>query len=105
MAIRYIPATYVATKDEAELIVSEMNENDEVPIDVIVMIDHAYHSEDSDYDGGLSLFDRLHRKLSIFFELGWTAEDLKNQVRDAPDDYMNILKSILDNEKITVYGV
>lgn len=105
MSIRYVPAAYVATKEQIESIISKMNENDEVPLELILMIDNAYHCDDVNYEGGLSFFDRLHWKLSLFFELQWTPEDVKNQVRNAPEEYMNVLRSLLDSEKIDVYGV
>lgn len=105
MSIRYLPAAYVATKEQIESILSKINENDEVPLELILMIDNVYHCDDVNYEGGLSFFDRLHWKLSLFFELQWTPEDVKNQVRNAPEEYMNVLRSLLDSEKIDVYGV
>lgn len=105
MAIRYIPASCVATKQQTDLITSNMNENDDVSLELIAMIDNAYHGEDPDYDGGLSFFNRLHWKLSLFFDISWTPEDMKNQVRNAPEEYMNLLKSITDQEKLNIYGV
>jgi hypothetical protein len=106
MAIRYVPAAYCVDKKEIDDMLSVLNENDDVPLELIVMIDHAYHAQDSEYDGGLSFFDRLHWKLSLFFELGWTPEELKNQVRGGSTvDYMNLLRSILDKEAIDIYGV
>ena len=105
MAIRYVPAAFCVDKAVVDKAISTLRENDDVPLELIVMIDHAYHNEDENYDGGLSFFDRLEWKLGLFFELGWTAEELKSMVRDAPEDYMRILGSVLDAEKIDVYGV
>lgn len=106
MAIRYVPAAYCVDKKQIDDMLSLVKENDDVPLEVIVMIDHAYHHTDDNYDGGLSFFDRLHWKLSMFFELTWTPEELKEQLCSGDsDDYMNALRSILDKEKIDIYGV
>jgi hypothetical protein len=105
MATRYVPAAYCADKKQIEEIISKTSEDEDLTLALITMIDHAYHCEDENYDGGLSFFDRLHWKLSFFFEISWTPEDLKTQVRNAPEEYMNVLKSILDEEKIDVYGL
>lgn len=105
MATRYVPATLCVTKSQVDAIIQNMNEHDEVPLELIVMVDYAYHSSDADYDGGLAFFDRLHYKLSLFFPIQWTPEELKNRLRNAPDDYISVLRSILDKEKIEVYGV
>jgi hypothetical protein len=71
----------------------------------LLMSDYAFHSEDSDYDGGLSFFDRLNKKLGHFHE-SWDIDGFKSVVRNAndpPSVYMDILKYMLEDPNHVVY--
>ena len=74
----------------------------------LLMIDWVHHHHDGNYDGGLSFFDRLNKKLS-YKPRNWDIEGYKRIVRgsnDPPTVYIDILKYLLeDPQDITVYGL
>lgn len=82
--------------------------NIEVTVETLVMIDYAFHSEDQDYDEGLSFLDRLYKKLSMYFEINWDVEYLKDLLRKSEkpsEDFIAVLKEILTDDMIECYGV
>lgn len=77
-------------------------------VELIVAIHFGAKSNEPDFDGGLSLFDKLYRKLSIFFEINWDVSEMKKRVResnDSEEEYINVLKSILTKPMMECYGL
>ena len=97
----FVPEKLRKTKEEMDVeIASEHTSNP----DLLIMIDYVFHHEDEDYDGGLSFFDRLHAKLSRFYTLFWEPESLKKTIH-SEEVYVAVVHSILDLQKVNVYGV
>jgi len=74
----------------------------------ILMIDYFYHNHEDNYDGGLSFFDRLYKKLGLFHP-EWDIEGLKKIVRNSKKPisvYEDIVKHLLDDpHDIFYYGI
>lgn len=101
----YIPIHLRTTK--GELVIIEMKES--IDINDIVKVHYAYRRTFSDFDGGLSLFDSLKKKLSLYFDnvKDWDINKMKDQIRNSPhpqDEYMLILDEIMTQEMVDVYG-
>jgi hypothetical protein len=82
------------------------------PIDftpqTLLTIDYAFHSEDVDYDSGLSFLDRLHWKLSMYYPIQWNIQNLKNMIRNSNNPastFVDVLNEILTDDMVTCYGV
>lgn len=74
----------------------------------LLMIDFAYHNTDNNYDEGLSFLDRLHWKLSTYFDIAWVVENLKSTIRESNTPsatFVDILNEILTDEMVVCYGV
>jgi len=98
---------YRKTKTEINEILKNIQENEITP-ELLLMIDYAYYNTDPDYDDGLSFLDRLHRKLSMYFQIQWNVKNLKKLVRNSNNHsstFIDILNEILDSEMIECYGV
>ena len=96
------------SRDKLDAALNNLEDGDDVPLDVLVMVYYFYHNNDVDFDNGLGFFDQLHKKLSLYFELGWDVEGIKSILRQANnpiEEYYNILNQMLTPEMIAVYGV
>ena len=74
----------------------------------LLMTDFAYHNTDNNYDEGLSFLDRLHWKLSTYFDIAWVVENLKSTIRESNTPsatFIDILNEILTDEMVVCYGV
>lgn len=102
-----IPAEYRKTKTEMDVFLKDVVEHDITPT-VLLMIDYAYHNTDDNYDDGLSFLDRLHKKLSRYFDLQWNIPKLKYTVRTSSNPfvtYRDMLNEIVTPRMIAIYGV
>lgn len=87
-----------------DLINSTTDHNSEIR--ALIAIDYYYHREDNNYDGGLSMLDRLAYKLRCF-DHNWDVQNLKERIRSAnspQDEFVNVLTDILASEMIGYYG-
>jgi len=104
----YIAEEYRKTKQEVDSILDNMEDEYELTPEILLMIDYVYHNEDDDYEGGLSFLDRLHKKLSLYFEIQWNLPVLKNMIKSTDNPqaaFIYILNELLKPEMISIYGV
>lgn len=104
----YISEEYRKTQIEVDKILDSIDDEYEITPELLLMIDYVYHHEDEDYDGGLSFLDRLHKKLSLYFQINWDVVNLKNMVRMAehPEPvFVYILNELLNPDMVSCYGV
>jgi hypothetical protein len=106
--ILLIPEKYRKTREEITQMLSSNNEIKLTP-KILLMIDYAYYHDDPNYGDGLSFLDRLHNKLSNYFNVNWPLDIMKNTIRNAPkpfDAFLNVLYIMLDNQEIMeFYGI
>jgi hypothetical protein len=98
---------YRKTRSEIEQMLNIMQECDITP-EFLLMIDFAYHNMDSNYEDGLSFLDRLHWKLSKYFQIQWNVQNLKAIIRSSNNPsgtFVDILNEILTEDMIACYGV
>ena len=103
----FVSSIYRKTKMDITRML-EYSHNIEATVETLVMIDYAYHNEDENYQEGLSFLDRLHKKLSNFFEISWDIEYLKDLLRKSEnpsEDFIAVLKEILTQEMMECYGI
>lgn len=103
---------YVANKfqaykaNEIEVFIQRFNESALTWSDVLTL-DYFYYHHTADYDGGLSFFDRLDKKLGRF-HTNWDIKGFKKIVRNSDNPvgvYEDIVKYLLDNQnEINYYG-
>jgi hypothetical protein len=102
-----VAAEYRKTKQEVTDMLNNMQDVDITP-EFLLMIDFAYHNTDNNYDEGLSFLDRLHWKLSTYFDIAWVVENLKSTIRESNTPsatFVDILNEILTDEMVVCYGV
>lgn len=93
-----------------DVMLNTMDDNTLITWEHLLMIDHAYHCDDSNYYGGLSFIDRIVKKIG-FRHPDWNADDLKEYIESLhPDDrsgaYTEIIKDMLQlYEDIVYYGL
>lgn len=81
---------------------------DEVSVEDLLNIYHHYHHKDANFEEGLGFLDRLHKKLSLYFPIQWDIPAMKKIVQESGIPqlaYVNLLREILTQEMIDVYGV
>jgi hypothetical protein len=102
-----VAAEYRKTKQEVTDLLSNMQDIDITP-EFLLMTDFAYHNADNDYDEGLSFLDRLHWKISIYYQINWNVVNLKNTIRasnNPSETFVMILNEILTDDMVACYGV
>ena len=103
----YIPNNYKVTKEQFAEIYKNLGEND-ATWETLLMADYVFHHQDQDYDGGLSFFDRLHKKLGRF-HYHWDIETYKAWAREGNDpvgSFISTVKYMLkDSNHVAYYGV
>jgi hypothetical protein len=102
-----VSAEYRKTKQEIRDMLNNMQDVDITP-EFLLMTDFAYHNTDNNYDEGLSFLDRLHWKLSTYFDIAWVVENLKSTIRESNTPsatFIDILNEILTDEMVVCYGV
>lgn len=98
---------YRKTKEEIDDMLKNMQDADISP-EILLMIDFAFHNTDSNYEHGLSFLDRLHWKLSKYFDIQWNVQNLKNSIRNSNNPsgtFVDILNELLTDSMIACYGV
>ena len=104
----YIKETDRITREELNVVLAGLDEYDNVPLNVLVMIYNIYHNQDDDFEDGLGFLNRLHHKLSMYFDIQWDLDGIKSILRQSTkpeDEYYDILNQMLTPDMITVYGV
>lgn len=103
----FVSPVYRKTKADISRMMEYIH-NIEITAETLLMIDHAFHNEDEDYEDGLSFLNRLHKKLSNFFEITWDVEYLKKIIKESENPsqaFVEVLKEILTEDMIECYGV
>lgn len=104
----YVSISYQVNKSDVHAMLNQLGDNFKATWCHLLMIDYAYHNLDDDYDGGLSFFDRLNKKIGRFNE-NWDIEGFKTIVRNSNnpvDVYEDIVKYLLeDQSNIDYYGI
>lgn len=101
----YIPKHLRVTKDELE---DPLSQND-ITLSDIVKVHYAYTHDKPDFDGGLNLFDKLKKKLNLYYSnvKNWNLTEMKDRIRNSayPDiEFMLVLDEILMQDMINCYG-
>jgi len=104
----YVPKEFqVYTSQEMAAFISKLNDVCHTWSDLLT-IDYFYHFQDSDYDEGLSFFDRLAKKIGKHHP-DWDVAEYKQIVKTANDPqavYVDIVKFMLDDTSdIIYYGI
>jgi hypothetical protein len=104
----YVPEFILAQKEFIEdnlECVNEVSQTNSLNYMIMIIIDHIYHHNEEDYDGGLSFLDRLNKKLGEFHP-EWNIEEYKNDIRNAqcPElRYIDIIEMMLEKEDDRMY--
>lgn len=104
----YIKENHRITREQLDEVLNGLEVDGDVPLNVIVQIYHVYHNQDEDYEGGLGFLNRLHHKLSMYFDIEWDLDGIKSILREAnkpQEEYYDILHQMLTPDMIAVYGV
>ena len=104
----YIKENHRITREQLEEVLDTLEVDGNVPLEIIVQIYHVYHNQDEDYEGGLGFLNRLHHKLSMYFDIQWDLDGIKSILREAnkpQEEYYDILHQMLTPDMIAVYGV
>jgi hypothetical protein len=104
----YIKENHRISREELEEVLNSLEVDGDVPLSVIVQIYHVYHNQDDDYEGGLGFLNRLHHKLSMYFDIQWDLDGIKSIIRESSkpeEEFYGILHQMLTPEMIAVYGV
>ncbi len=103
----YVPNNLRASRNDIDDEIRNLGENLGT-YDLLVKIDYHYHHQDNDYDGGLSMLDRIKRKLGRFHP-EWDIESMKNDIRNASDpiaEYAWVINLMFASESdIAYYGL
>jgi hypothetical protein len=87
-----------------------MDEDSLITWEHLLMIDHAYHCDDTDYCGGLSFINRIIKKIG-FRHPDWNADEIREYIESLhPDNkgdaYIEIIQDMLRlYEDIVYYGL
>ena len=104
----YIKENHRITRAELDGVLDTLEVDFDVSLDVIVQVYHVFHSQDDDYEGGLGFLNRLHHKLSQYYDIQWDLDGIKSILRGAnkpEEEYYDILHQMLTPEMIACYGV
>lgn len=104
----YVKENHRATKEDISNILATMNDGDDVSVELLVKIHHAYHWMDPDFDGGLSFLDKLHHKLTLYYDVAWDLDGIKSIIRESSkpeEEFYEILRQMLTADMIACYGV
>lgn len=104
----YIKENHRITRDDLDKVLNSLEVDGDVPLDVIVQVYHVFHNQDDDFEGGLGFLNRLHHKLSMYFDIAWDVDGIKSILRESgkpEEEYYDILNQMLTPEMIACYGV
>jgi len=97
----------IYTSKEMDIFISKLDV-DNLKWKDLLTLDYFFHFQDLDYDGGLSFFDRLNKKLGINHP-NWDIDGLKRIVRNSMNPlliYEDIVQDLLkDPFDIFYYGI
>ena len=100
----YVPAFYRLTIENVDNMIYSWAPEHKATWLELMAIDHAFHFQDKDYDGGISFIDRLYKKLGRFHP-EWNLEELKNKSRSMDTYYKTIEEMLKEQKDIDYYGV
>lgn len=94
----YVPHIFRVTNNQLNDRIMQLG-NQDPDVDILLMIDFAFHHQDDDYDGGLSFIDRIHAKLGRFHP-EWNVQNMKHTIRNANnpiEEYLFVIDTMLEN--------
>lgn len=104
----YIKENHRITREQLDDVLNGLEVDGEVPLNVLVQVYHVYHKQDDDFEGGLGFLNRLHHKLSMYFDIEWDLDGIKSILRESnkpEEEFYEILHQMLTPEMIACYGV
>ena len=104
----YIAEKLCKSIEEVSEILEQMEYMNEIKVSTLLMIHYAYHHNDTDFDGGLKLIDKLYYKLGLYYDICWDIENIKAIIRSSPVpeyDYHMILNQLLTQDMVECFGV
>jgi hypothetical protein len=100
----YVPQTLWWNQDQLDERMNALGGiTDNTITQIIVMIDYAYSLESPNYDGGLSIFDRINDKLGKYADE--EIEEIKNGIRNDPASYMDEMYRAWTIPELEYYGI
>jgi hypothetical protein len=101
----YVPDYLQLSVQEVNDKIANMQDGDPVHAKRLIEIDYAYHSEDQNYDGGLSFIDRIYAKLGVFHP-HWNVIEMKQDIMTADDRknaYIDRIIAMFDRPGMIAY--
>ena len=80
----YVPDYLRLTIQQVNDKISNMQEGDPVNAKQLIEIDHAYHKDEQNYNGGLSFIDRIFGKIGRFHP-NWNVIEMKQEIMTSDD--------------------
>lgn len=103
----YVSNKYKVSKQQFDQIYKNLGVND-ITWETIMMVDYVYHHEEGDYNEGLSLLNRLAKKLGQFHP-EWNLEEFRNRVQtnnNPMEEFGRVVQEMLNNPSdVAYYGV
>ena len=80
----YVPQGLRLSIQQVSEKIANMEEGELIHAKRFIEIDYAYHHQDADYNGGLSLIDRIFDKIGHFHP-HWNVIEMKQSIMTADD--------------------
>jgi len=104
----YVPDYLRLSIQEVTDKLSNMQEQDPINPKLLIEIDYAFHSNDADYDDGLSFINRIFEKIGRFHP-HWDVNEIKQEIMTADNRenaYVDRIIAMFDRAgMIAYYGV
>lgn len=88
----YLYNHWQVTEQEMNAEINNLGDNFASP-ELLVKVDYFYHHQDNNYDGGLSMLDRIYAKLGQFHP-EWNIQNMKDNVRNANNSQEEFILTI-----------
>lgn len=104
----YIPDNLQVSSNDLDAEINQLG-NSLADVNLLVKIDYVYHHRDNNYDGGLSMLDRINAKLGRNRVNPWNIESMKDNIRNSMNRqraFMETIESMFPTlSEIEYYGL
>lgn len=101
----YVPDYLRLSMEQVDDKLANMQEEDPISAKLLIEVDYAFHSNDVNYDGGLSFIDRIFEKIGHFHP-HWNVNEIKQQIMTADDrenEYVDRIIAMFDRPGMKEY--
>jgi len=101
----YVPDYLRLSMEQVDDKLANMQEEDPISAKLLIEVDYAFHSNDANYDGGLSFIDRIFEKIGHFHP-HWNVNEIKQQIMTADDrenEYVDRIIAMFDRPGMKEY--